>query len=212
MAPKALDGYLIDNWNDLTQGMPDRHLTYRDDLLQRYSSPKRYYHNLQHIKALLLLLDEHKDKLADPQLLGFCIWYHDAVYNVLTKSSELESAKLGRNHLWALRYPTEKISRAYELIVATQTHQLSPAIDDFDGRFFMDIDLSILAANKDLYLDYAEQVRNEYKVFPSFMYRRGRKKALQHLLSADRIYKTDLFRDKWEQQARANLEMELSYL
>ena len=69
-----------------------------------------------------------------------------------------------------------------------------------------------LGADKELYLEYAEQVRNEYKVFPSFLYRRGRKKALLHLLDTPSIYKTDLFRDKLETQARANLEMELAYL
>ena len=141
-----------------------------------------------------MLLDEHRDMLTDPQTVQFGIWYHDVVYNVLTKTSELESAKLARQHLFAMGLPAEKINRCFDMIVATKTHQLPPQVDDMDGRFFMDIDLSILGADMELYLEYAEQVRNEYKVFPSFLYRRGRKKALLHLLDTPSIYKTDLFR------------------
>ena len=209
---KGPDAYLTDNWNTLTADMRGQRMVFLDRLVKQYSSPKRYYHNLQHIKALLLLLDEHRHLLTDPQTVQFGIWYHDVVYNVLTSTNELESAKLARQHLFAMGYPANKINRCFDMIVATKTHQLPPQVDDIDGRFFMDIDLSILGADKEQYLEYAEQVRNEYKVFPSFLYRRGRKKALQHLLDTPSIYKTDLFRDKLEAKARANLQMELSYL
>ena len=97
-----------------------------------------------------MLLDEHRDMLTDPQTVQFGIWYHDVVYNVLTKTSELESAKLARQHLFAMGLPAEKINRCFDMMVATKTHQLPPQVDDMDGRFFMDIDLSILGADKEL--------------------------------------------------------------
>ena len=89
-----------------------------------------------------MLLDEHRDMLTDPDGAVRYL-HHDVVYNVLTKTSELESAKLARQHLFAMGLPAEKINRCFD-IVATKTHQLPPQVDDMDGRFFTDIDLSIL--------------------------------------------------------------------
>lgn len=44
------------------------------------------------------------------------------------------------------------------------------------------------------------------------MYNRGRKKALKHFLEMDRIFKTDYFFQKYENQARINLQKELEIL
>ena len=155
-----------------------------------------------------MLLDEHRDMLTDPQTVQFGIGI-TMVYNVLTKTSGLKSAKLAR-HLFAMGLPAEKINRCFDMMVC-KTHQLPPQVDDMDGRFFMDIDLSILGADKELYLEYAEQVRNSISV-PKLSCTAAARRHCCTCSDTPSIYKTDLFRDKLETQARANLEMELAYL
>jgi predicted metal-dependent HD superfamily phosphohydrolase len=52
-------------------------------------------------------------------------------------------------------------------------------------------------------------VRKEYLIYPDLIYNPGRKKVLHHFLAMDRIFKTDFFYNKFEQQARQNLRKEI---
>lgn len=56
------------------------------------------------------------------------------------------------------------------------------------------------------------QVRKEYSIYPDLLYKPGRKKVLQHFLQMERIFKTQVFYDKYETQSRRNLEKELNQL
>jgi predicted metal-dependent HD superfamily phosphohydrolase len=64
----------------------------------------------------------------------------------------------------------------------------------------------------DKYREYCQQVRKEYAIYPDFLYNPGRKKALQHFLDMDVIFKTGFFRNKYEIQARKNIVQEISGL
>jgi len=76
-------------------------------------------------------------------------------------------------------------------------------------NILLDLDLSILGKDPQYYLEYAAAVRKEYSIYPDFMYRRGRKKVLKKMLEQECIFKTDLFKEKYESQARKNLQSEL---
>ena len=45
-----------------------------------------------------------------------------------------------------------------------------------------------------------------------FLYKPGRKKVLQHFLDMENIFKTEYFRNKYENTARTNIRKELSQL
>jgi len=47
---------------------------------------------------------------------------------------------------------------------------------------------------------------------PDFIYNQGRQKVLKHFLAMNQIYKTDYFFNKYESQARTNLNIELEKL
>ena len=93
-------------------------------------------------------------------------------------------------------------------IKCTKSHEFS----DSDTNYFTDADLSILGKSWKTYEEYYQQIRKEYKIYPDFIYNSGRKKALQHFLKMDRIFKTDYFFEKYEIQARENLQNELQIL
>lgn len=94
-------------------------------------------------------------------------------------------------------------------IEATKEHKLS---NDNDTNLLLDIDLSILGKSTAEYRKYCDNIRKEYLMYPDFMYNKGRKKVLKSLLELDSIYKTDFFKQKYENQAKENLRQEISQL
>jgi predicted metal-dependent HD superfamily phosphohydrolase len=100
-------------------------------------------------------------------------------------------------------------TRCSQLILATKDHAVSP---DPDFIFFTDADLSILGKDNDVYTNYCQQIRKEYKYYPDIIYKPGRQKVLNHFLGMKHIYKTPYFQDLYEEKARKNLEKELTLL
>lgn len=106
-------------------------------------------------------------------------------------------------------YPNEKAAKCIKMIMATKSHENS---EDSDTNYLTDADLSILGKCSYDYQKYTEQIREEYSIYPDFMYNSGRKKALQHFLQMDAIYKTRHFFKKYEKIARININNELEEL
>ena len=69
----------------------------------------------------------------------------------------------------------------------------------------IDIDLSILGVDFNTFKKYDENIRKEYSWVPSIIYKRKRKKILQSFLNRNRIYFNNYFYDKYENQAKRNL-------
>lgn len=204
-----MDDFLGKAWQDLTIHLPDIKNTFFSRLHKLYTSNKRYYHNLNHIGTLLKLTDQYQHLLKAPGTIRFAVWYHDAIYNATKNNNEEKSAELAKKHLSAMKVGQAVISDCYKLIIATKKHEIPNGLNTFDAKFLLDIDLSILAAPQEAYLGYTKQIRKEYSIYPDFMYKKGRKKVLQHFLNTERIFKTDLFFDLNEKKARQNLALEL---
>lgn len=174
------------------------------EIEQHHSHKKRHYHTLTHLQKLLEQLAPISG-INDWDTLLFALYYHDIVYKVTRKDNEEKSAELARERLSKLGYPQEKITRCVAHILATKAHTVST---DEDTNLFTDADLSILGTDAETYRVYTQQIRAEYGIYPDFMYFPGRKKVVQHFLDMDHIYKTEYFRNAFEEQARRNLEKE----
>jgi predicted metal-dependent HD superfamily phosphohydrolase len=199
---------LLENWQDLTQNSPAREAGLLFEELSRlYSSPHRAYHNLHHIVALLEQARRFETRIDDFILVGFAIWFHDAVYDTRKKDNEERSAEYAVSSLARLQSPASQVR---DLILATRKHDnagLPP-----DGALFLDFDLSILGVEPGAYEKYAAAIREEYSWVPSLLYRRERRKVLKSFLRRDRIYFTDVMFDLYEAPARHNIETELAAL
>lgn len=180
-----------------------------NDIEKHYSSPKRYYHNLQHLENMYLQIEICRAQISDWDTLLFSLFYHDIIYKAVSKENEEKSALAAIKALTSINYPKEKIRLCGEQILATKNHRLNP---DNDTNLFTDADLSILGSDWDSYFEYSKQVRKEYAIYPDFMYNPGRIKALQHFLEMPQIFKTTYFSQKFEQQARANLVAEIALI
>jgi predicted metal-dependent HD superfamily phosphohydrolase len=177
------------------------------DLEKAYSHKSRHYHNLTHINDMIECYETYFDKLQNPNEILFSIFYHDYIYKGSKKDNELKSAE------YALSILSENIQLnkqlVFDAICATQLHQQN-MIEDIN--WLIDFDLKILARDWNGYQIYFEQIRNEYSIYPDFLYKPGRAKALKHFLEHEFIFQTSLFRDLYEEKARLNIEKEIKIL
>lgn len=177
------------------------------DLEKAYSGKSRHYHNLTHIAAMIESFETYHDKLDKPNEILFSIFYHDYIYKSSKKDNELKSAE------FALSILPENISfdrqLVFDSICATQQHQHN-ILEDIN--WLIDFDLKILARDWEDYKIYFEQIRKEYSIYPDFLYKPGRAKALKHFLENEFIFQTEEFRNLYEEKARMNIEKEILML
>lgn len=173
-----------------------------------YTSKKRHYHTLSHLENLFQELLSIQEKFENWETVQFSIFYHDMIYNASRNDNEEKSAILAIERLKEIGISEAEILKCHHQILMTKSHEIS----DSDTNYFTDADLSILGKSWETYEEYFKQIRKEYRIYPDFMYNRGRKKALKHFLEMERIFKTDYFFEKYEKQARQNLKNELEIL
>ena len=179
------------------------------EIERNYSDKKRHYHNLSHLENLLQQLTELKPQIKDWEVVLFSLYYHDVIYNSLKSDNEQKSAELAEKRMKSIGISLEIIEQCKAQIMATKAHFMS---ENEDTNFFTDADLSVLGQSWEMYSEYYQNVRKEYAIYPNLIYNAGRKKVLKHFLAMERIFKTDYFYLKFEQQARVNLENELTIL
>ncbi len=179
------------------------------EIFTKYSEPKRHYHTITHLESIIDDLAAVKKYIEDWDTLLFAVFYHDIIYKASSSTNEADSAKLAMYKLTEIEYPSEKIAKCFNMILATKSHENS---EESDTNFLIDADLAVLGRGQFDYQKYTEQIREEYAIYPDFMYNKGRKKALQHFLQMDTIYKTEFFQKKYEKQARQNINNELQEL
>lgn len=177
-----------------------------NEISSRYSRHGRYYHNLSHLDKLGEELIPVQKWIQDWQTVVFSIAWHDVVYNTLRQDNEEKSARFASDQLAELGIASSKKEKCEQQILATKSHRSS---DDMDTNYFTDADLSILGYDISSYMEYARQIRKEYRFYPDIIYKAGRRKVLEKFLDMETIFKTDHFRNKFEEQARTNLSAEL---
>lgn len=179
------------------------------ELIAAYSSRGRHYHDLRHILHCLKEAQLVSDRLVDPVTVIAAIFYHDAVYDPTRADNEERSAELAGRDLAAMGKSQRFIAEVRDLILDTR-HQVSP--ESNDGRYLVDIDLAILGAPPAEFDAYERAIRQEYAHVPDAAFRGGRARILQSFVDRPRIYGTDVFHDRYEHAARANLARSLAAL
>lgn len=182
-----------------------------DKLLKAYNETHRHYHNIEHISSMIQEINNCNYELIDQDALLFATWFHDIVYNPKRHDNEILSAEIATKELGQLNIPEEKIQKTKQLILATANH-MKINEPDINTAFFLDCDLKILGESSAKYILYAENIRKEYQHVMSFIYKKERKKILKRFMEAQRIYRTEYFNIKYEEQARKNISLEIQNL
>jgi predicted metal-dependent HD superfamily phosphohydrolase len=175
-----------------------------------YAEPPRVYHTWEHVLDVIgqwLDVDRrlgwHRREVAFLALL-----YHDAIYVAGRADNEMRSAQFAEEQLRAL---TAVDAGAVEhLIGLTAAHgKLTPDHVHRDAGLFLDCDMAILGAPPDQYRAYERGIREEYSHLPMSQFQAGRRHFIERLLASHRIFLSDDFHRRLDQQARGNLRAAL---
>ncbi|MFB6396429.1 metal-dependent phosphohydrolase [Polymorphospora sp. 2-325] len=182
------------------------------DLLDRWGEPQRHYHTVDHLAAVLGVVDGQADHADRPDLVRLAVWFHDAVYDprAAGDANERASAALATATLTGLGVPPDAVAEVARLVLLTAGHGATP--HDRDGALLCDADLAVLAGPAADYDRYAAAVRREYAHVPDELFRAGRGAVLRHLLDLPALYRLPVLARDWEAPARTNLGRELAAL
>ena len=175
-----------------------------------YTEPHRHYHTLQHISScmdLMLELDHYHNNWF-PEL-ELAVMFHDIVYDTQAQNNEEKSAEIARNAIGVMNLDSEYKETVTQLILATK-HR-ADLDDSWLGRnLFLDIDLSILGQDPDVFDEYERQIRKEYEWVPQRKYEEARVAVLKSFVDRKNIYTYPWTAVKLEEQARFNLHRSIS--
>jgi len=184
-------------------------LPWYETLSAAYREPHRHYHNQDHIGDCLAEFDLARHLTRRPVAVELALWFHDAVYNPKTGDDEEQSAALAHRCLAEAGAPADLAETVGRLVMATKSHETGT---DPDAAVMIDVDLCILGQVEPRFLQYETQIRQEYSWVPGFIFKSKRAEILAQFLARDRIFQTDWFHGKYENQARRNLELSIRQL
>ena len=179
-------------------------------IVSAYTHSGRYYHTLHHLCDLFAVLDTYRHQLEHPLAVDLAVFYHDIIYSTYRKDNEERSAEYAEQQLALLGCSPDLVTLVSELIRATKRHQALHSTNDF--YYFLDADLSILAAPPDTYKQYTKDIRQEYNLVPNWLYKQGRAKVLRIFVERQRIYYTNDMHQRFDAIARKNMLAELAIL
>jgi predicted metal-dependent HD superfamily phosphohydrolase len=182
---------------------------WHERLVRAWDEPQRHYHNLEHLKECLAMLDQVTHLCDDPTAVEMALWFHDAVYDPKANDNEEQSARLALECLREGGCSEAFVAQVERLILATKSH-VSDGVRD--TAVMLDIDLSILGQPRERFSRYEEGIRREFAWVPDTTYREKRAAILEAFLARPAIYQTEWFRDRLDQQARSNLKWSIERL
>ena len=171
------------------------------ELDDAYGAVTRFYHGREHIDDCLVKYDAVKDQLDEPSLVEYALWFHDAIYDARASDNEERSAQWAVTVLQDSGVAPDKVDVVERLIIATKIHKGFST----DSSYLLDIDLSILGEDPEVFMHYDQGIRKEYAHVDEVTYANARASVLRSFLNRDRIYLTDYFHGRYEEQARLNL-------
>ena len=204
LAPESLDPLLERSWQRAWRGLGARGeaSALRDELLEAWNEPQRHYHTVRHLLDCLYLLEGASTIAEHPHEVEVALWFHDAIYDPRANDNEERSADWARRALAEASVDPAACDRVHALVMATR-HAVEPS--GADEVLLVDIDLSILGAERDRFDEYEVEVREEYAWVPGPVFRHKRRQILEEFMARPRIYSTSGFAARFEANARINL-------
>jgi predicted metal-dependent HD superfamily phosphohydrolase len=185
---------------------PDAAAVYAD-LRDRLGGRGRAFHNLGHIDDCLRRFDEVAPRLADRDAVEVALWFHDAVYEPGNAENERRSAQLFLDQ--SVGALPQFRRRVCALILTTQRAR-APRTNDC--KFIDDIDLAGFGASWEDFMRNGERLRREFASLSDSDYYRGLSSFLAALRRRPQFFRTDYFVERYEKQARDNLDRLLALI
>jgi len=160
-------------------------------IINKYNANGRFYHTVQHINEMLDLIPKSQ------QLMALAVVFHDLVYDPKSSTNEEDSVKEGL--MLGLGERSHQIFS--DLIMATKHHVAKDELQEI----MVDADLAILGSDLVRFNEYERQIRQEYAFVTDEIYKAGRIDFIKKILARNSIFITDEFKERFEVQARTNL-------
>ena len=199
--PKKLFVQLRDIYDRLGDGSWER-----DEIADKM---KGSYHRRLHVIDCLNEFYHIRHLVKNPDAMECAILFHDVIYDPLSKTNEEDSAIYAEKILRERGLPADFIAEVKRYILLT-THTTIP--EDMDGKYMVDIDVSIFWKEFRKYLQYSKDVRREYYMYPDAKYKSGRKDVLKFFLGKENIFHTEYFQELYKDKAKQNIQHELDLL
>lgn len=182
-----------------------------DEVARNYAQPPRAYHGFSHILELAQHYAQVRDSIGwdDPATVFAAMLFHDIVYMAGCGDNESRSAEHAVAAVSRFGWSTVDEGLLSRLINGTAAHGRHGDVPSRDARHFFDIDMAILAAKRERFEAYEAQIAEEYRALPKDAYIAGRRRFLEGLLEAERIYLSEYFHERLDRPARDNLRRTL---
>ncbi|MCB9359255.1 hypothetical protein H6503_04950 [Candidatus Woesearchaeota archaeon] len=203
--------FLKEEWNDFcrrndVKGFPDY---YFRKLQEQYSKHDRFYHTFDgHIANVIREFKSARHLCKDPDFVFFELMNHDSVYGKLSYDEEL-SANYAYYLADKMGLPLRFKAKNGEVILATRHKEIPNGID---ASVAVDCDLASLGKPYNEFMADSEDVRKEFSWVEEDKFREVRADILEKFLRRSSVYITDMFKSRYERQARYNLRRAITEL
>lgn len=171
-------------------------------VLAHYSESHRRYHTPQHIEHCLRQFDHAVAHVKEQDTVEMAIWFHDIIYDIPPTQNELKSAQLFRS-ITKDRIDPTLCQNVYDMILITM-HKVTPTRND--EKLLVDVDLSSFALPWEEFKKDSENVREEFSNKSDQDFYSAHIKFMQSLLDRPSFFSSDFFREKFEANARENVQ------
>jgi predicted metal-dependent HD superfamily phosphohydrolase len=176
----------------------------------RMREPWRFYHDGRHVDEIdghLLAAEADGVTIVDGAAARAFTKWHDSVYDATAVGGRNEELSALLCEAEFPRLATKiSTSRAASAIRATIGHVAPDHRSCPDAAILLDCDLAILGAPPDRFDEYDLDIRREYAHVPQDVWIVRRPAVMARFAERERIYVTQWAQDRWEAQARRNIE------
>ena len=173
------------------------------EILENYTKKWKFYHNLNHVYSFVNLFEKYNKFIKNNKNeFLISIYFHDIIYIPSRNDNEEDSINMFNKFYNEVKPNNLNKEKAIEFIVETKNHSLSKDYD-FELDLFLDMDMQIVADEN--WEDYENKIRKEYCFVDETEYKNKRKQFLQSLVNKNRIFRTQIFYDTYEQIAKNNI-------
>ncbi|XP_059471272.1 uncharacterized protein LOC132194166 [Neocloeon triangulifer] len=181
-----------------------------EKVIQAYQEPCRHYHNVAFLDRKFKLLDE-LGTASDMNAVILAIIFQYYEYDPQDRASTNNLAHF-QEFASTNDLPQGLRSKVEALLTGNEDDLEKNANGENDVQLLQDLDMSFLGLVSDAFLDIIKLERKEYDFMSDEAYNAMRRKALQTFLLIPNIFLTNVCRDRFEAQARANIEAEVQSL
>lgn len=168
----------------------------------QYSSPNRFYHNIDHILEMVEVIGDFRHACDDYNSVILAAWYHDLIYDTTRDDNEAQSAFYALMSLeWLAGPNTWMPYHVFALVQATIGHDPKTA----DEMLLCDADLLRFADPYDKFLKNNSDIRQEYFWVPQADYDLGRARIMQNFLDKQPLFHVPEINEQYEVIAKENI-------